>query len=392
MKRRNIEISNFNNKKKFFNKKKIIKKIMKNFFNSENAILSSMRIDYKDSFKNKVLSKYKKIKNINLIGMGGSVLGAKAIYDFLKINKKKFKFIDNISNISFEKKHNKNLNIVISKSGNTLETICNSNILLSNSMKNIFLTENKESYLINFARQLKADLFYHHELIGGRYSVLSEVGMLPAKLMGLKIKNFRRFDQLIKNKFFINSLIDNVASLASLYKSKKINSIILNYDESSSSLFSWYQQLVSESLGKKNKGILPTVSSMPRDNHSMMQYYLDGPKNNFFTFFFVRDRNSNKINNNTILKTHNFLKNKSLNKITYSQLRATQNVFKSKKIPFRTFLVNERNEETLGELFSFFILETILLGKFLKINPFDQPAVELIKTNTKKILKTKNYF
>ena len=75
----------------------------------------------------------------------------------------------------------------------------------------------------------------------------------------------------------------------------------------------------------------------------MMQYYLDGPKNNFFTFFFVRDRNSNKINNNTILKTHNFLKNKSLNKITYSQLRATQNVFKSKKIPFRTFLVNERN-------------------------------------------------
>ena len=92
MKRRNIEISNFNNKKKFFNKKKIIKKIMKNFFNSENAILSSMRIDYKDSFKNKVLSKYKKIKNINLIGMGGSVLGAKAIYDFLKINKKKFKY------------------------------------------------------------------------------------------------------------------------------------------------------------------------------------------------------------------------------------------------------------------------------------------------------------
>ena len=86
------------------------------------------------------------------------------------------------------------------------------------------------------------------------------------------------------------------------------------------------------------------------------------------------------------------MKNKSLNKITYSQLRATQNVFKSKKIPFRTFLVNERNEETLGELFSFFILETILLGKFLKINPFDQPAVELIKTNTKKILKTKNYF
>ena len=81
---------------------------------------------------------------------------------------------------------------------------------------------------------------------------------------------------------------------------KKFNSIIINYDEKSESLFNWYQQLVAESLGKKNKGILPIISNMPRDNHSVMQLYLDGFKNNFFTFFYVNENNSDKINNNLI--------------------------------------------------------------------------------------------
>ena len=91
-------------------------------------------------------------------------------------------------------------------------------------------------------------------------------------------------------------------------KQKKFNSIILNYDESSDNLFKWYQQLVAESLGKNGKGILPVVSSMPKDNHSLMQLYLDGPRNNFFTFFHVKNKKVTHINNNTILSTHNYLK------------------------------------------------------------------------------------
>ena len=79
-------------------------------------------------------------------------------------------------------------------------------------------------------------------------------------------------------------------SIFNYSKKKKLNSIILNYDDRSNDLFSWYQQLVAESLGKKSKGIFPIVSVMPRDNHSLMQYYLDGVKNNFFTFFFVKKR------------------------------------------------------------------------------------------------------
>ena len=126
---------------------------------------------------------------------------------------------------------------------------------------------------------------------------------------------------------------------------------------------------------------------MPRDNHSLMQFYLDGTKNNFFTLFFVTEKNSKKINNKSILKSHSYLKNKSLNDISFSQFCATENVFKKKKLPFRSFIIQKRNEEVLGELFTFFILETILLGMAMKINPYDQPAVELIKTDTTKILK-----
>ena len=125
---------------------------------------------------------------------------------------------------------------------------------------------------------------------------------------------------------------------------------------------------------------------MPKDNHSLMQLYLDGPKNNFFTFFFTYEKNSLKINNKEILSSHKYIKNKNLNQIMLSQKKATENVFLKKNIPFRSFEILNRDEKTLGELFCFFILETILLGRALKINPYDQPSVELIKKETKKIL------
>ena len=125
---------------------------------------------------------------------------------------------------------------------------------------------------------------------------------------------------------------------------------------------------------------------MPKDNHSVMQLYLDGFKNNFFTFFYVHELNSKKINNRYLSQSQKFLKNKNLSNIIYAQKKATENVFRKKNIPFRSFEINKRDESTLGELFCFFILETILLGKYLNLNPYDQPAVELIKKETKKIL------
>ncbi len=379
---RGINYINF--KKKKSNLK--IKKKLSNIFKEKNEIIKSLGKFYKYSFQKKNLKKYKTKLNYRIIGMGGSSLGAKAIYDFLKHKiKKNFRFIDNLNN-NFSKEKKNYTNIIISKSGNTLETIINSNIIINKGDKNIFITEKKNSYLYLFAKKLKAEIIHHNNFIGGRYSVLSEVGMLPAELMGLNSNNFKIFNDLIKNKNFMNNLISNVGSILYFSQKKKFNSVIINYDEKSESIFKWYQQLVAESLGKNKKGILPIVSNMPKDNHSVMQLYLDGFENNFFTFFYVNDGKSLKINNNLLLKSQNNLRNKNISNITYFQKKASENVFRKKNIPFRSFDIKKRDEKTLSEIFSFFILETILLGKCLNVDPYNQPAVELIKKETNRIL------
>ena len=383
----NIEFKNFTQKGSNSKIKKILNKLLDNYLKKNDQLLLSLSKKYKYKCKFQNIKKYKKFKHYRVFGMGGSILGAEAIYSFLsKKIRKSFSFVNNI-NLSLDKKNKKNqLNIIISKSGNTLETLTNLNY--QGVKKNcLFITENRKSYLRTLAIKLKSEIIEHNNFIGGRYSVLSETGMIPAFFMGLEPNNFKRLDNLISSNKFINMLIYNVSSILSFHQKKKNNSIILNYDESSNNLFYWYQQLVAESLGKSSKGILPIISPVPKDNHSVMQLYLDGFKKNFFTFFYVMDKLPKKIDNNTLLSSHKYLRNKKVSDVLYSQFRATQNVFLKKKIPFRSFIIKKRDEKTLGELFAFFILETILLGKALKINPFDQPAVELIKTNTAKILK-----
>ena len=366
-----------------------VKKDLNFILKKKNQIIESLTRDYKNNFDLKRLNKYKKFVNYRVIGMGGSILGTQAIYDFLNHKiKKKFFFLDNLkASKNLKNKNKKNLtNIIVSKSGNTIETIVNANIFIKKKDKNIFITEDKKSYLFMLAKKLKAEVIHHNNFIGGRYSVLSEVGMLPAELMGLDSNNFKQLNNLIKNKNFLNNLIKNVCSTLYYIRNKKFNSIIINYDEASNNLFNWYQQLIAESLGKKSKGLLPIISTMPKDNHSVMQLYLDGFKNNFYTFFYVDELNPIKIKSNSILFSQNYLKNKDLNEIIFSQKIATENVFRRKKIPFRSFEIKKKNEKTLGDLFCFFILETILIGKALNLNPYDQPAVELVKKETKKIL------
>ena len=374
-------------------KKPKINKILRSIIKDKNIIekyplLKTMDKNYKYTFKKRNFY-FNPFSEFNILGMGGSILGSEAIYNFLKhkINKK-FNFYNTLKLQNIPKTHKKNINIVISKSGNTLETISNFNLLLKSQKrnKNIILYENNKNFLRSLGKKLKAEIFEHKNYIGGRYSVLSEVGMLPAEFMGLNEKKFKRFNYLINNKNFIKSLIENVTSIFNYIKNGKTNLVILNYDQKSDSLFQWYQQLLAESLGKNKKGIFPIVSSMPKDNHSLMQLFLDGPKNNFYTIFSAREKKLEKLDKNYLFNNYTILKNKSINKILESQKIATENIFKKEKIPFRSFEIINRNEESLGELFSFFILETILLGHLLKVNPFDQPKVELIKNETRKIL------
>ena len=384
----------FSNKIKItcFNLKKKDNKKIKNIFyeilqknDPSYKVINTFSNDYQYSFNKKTITRYKKYKALTIFGLGGSSLCIKALYDFLKFKiKKKVYFYDNL-NVSIPKiVQNKNLDIVISKSGSTLETIVNQNIF--SKSKKLFITENKKSYLMDLALKLKSEIIEHRNFVGGRYSVLSEVGMLPAELLGLKSEKFKKFNNLIKDKNFINTLIYNVDTMYKFYLSGKTNSVMLNFDKSLVSLLEWYQQLLSESLGKKGKGFFPIISNLPKDNHSLMQLYLDGNKNNFFTIFDVIDYKAPKINNKNILSGYNFLKNKSIKSVKIAQKDAVKRVFKKQNLKFRNFEIWKKDEESLGIIFTYFMLETILLGKLMKLNPFDQPAVESIKKETKKIL------
>ena len=142
----------------------------------------------------------------------------------------------------------------------------------------------------------------------------------------------------------------------------------------------------SASLGKKGKGFLPVVSNCPKDHHSLLQLYLDGPKDKFYHIFSYQHDDKIILNSRKIFKLSH-LHGKNIKKIKYAQKEALIRVFQKNKIPFREFKIKKITEETLGELFAYFILETIIIGKLSGLNPFDQPAVEQVKIFTKKLLK-----
>ncbi len=380
-----IKITCFNLKKKNSKKiKSLLSEILKKK-NSRYRVIDTFSNNYHYSYNKKKIAKFKKYKAISIFGLGGSSLGIKAIYNFLRLKiKKRVYFYDNLDIEVSKITKDKNLDIVISKSGSTLETVINQNIFSRG--KKLFITENKKSYLMKLAFKLKSEVIEHRNFVGGRYSVLSEVGMLPAELLGLKSEKFKKFDNLIKNKNFMNTLINNVDMMYKFYLSRKTNSVMLNFDKSLINLLEWYQQLLSESLGKKGKGFFPIISNLPKDNHSLMQLYLDGNKNNFYTFFDVIDHKTPKIKNKNLLSDYSFLKDKSVKSVMIAQKDAVKRVFKKKGLKFRNFEIFNRDEESLGIIFTYFMLETILLGKLMKLNPFDQPAVESIKKETKRIL------
>ena len=189
--------------------------------------------------------------------------------------------------------------------------------------------------------------------------------------MGLKINKFRK--NLLKY-FKRNSkkfLCESSSIISQNYLSKKINSIIFfNYYPQLNNFVYWCQQLIAESLGKKGKGILPVLSSAPKDHHSLLQLYLDGPKDKMFYIISAKS-----------------IFNKKIDKVIFAQRNAFIKVLKKNKIPFRTIHVNDFSEASIGELFSYFIFETIIIAKLINVNAFNQPAVEEVKILTRKNLR-----
>ena len=393
---KNILSKEYNDRKKFIKNKSICKiylnKILKEL-DFKKDVFSSFSKNYKLSFDYKKLSKYKKFKNVVIIGMGGSILGSQAIYSLMKDKiKKNFLFIDNLNELNkFNFEKNKNpLFIFISKSGNTLETIVNINCIkrkLITKKNTIIISSNNNNSLTSFSKKNQIPLITHKSFIGGRYSVFSEVGLFPISLMGLKIKEFKKN---ILSYFYGKKrdfLIETCSRISQLYLSKNINNLIfLSYYPQLDKFLFWCQQLIAESLGKKGIGLLPVISQAPKDHHSLLQLYLDGPKDKIFYVISSVQKKGPKIPFNHFGKDFNHLKNKQLEKVVIAQKNALTKIFRKKNIPYREIIIKQKNEKMIGELFSYFILETVLIGKILNINPFNQPSVESVKIETKKNL------
>ena len=369
--------------KKFSN---ILNNIFINIDKSKNTF-HSLSNKFELNCKLKELDKFKRFNSVVIIGMGGSILGAEAIYHFLKRKiKKEFLFLNNIDEEELRVIKNKNnlnkiLFIIISKSGNTVETLSNIRALkiIKKGSKNIIIiSEKKQNPLYLMAKKMKLFHIEHKSYIGGRYSVLSEVGLVPAYLMGVNISKLR--EKLLnhfrgKNKFYLK---DNSTKLAKILQKKKLKTLIFfNYVPQLNQFLYWNQQLIAESLGKKGKGFLPIISPAPKDHHSLLQLYLDGPEDKLFYVFSTDIGSKKKLVS---------LNNKSLSQIKLAQKNAFLKSLKKKRIPFREFKIRDFTEKVLGELFSYFILETAIVGKLINIDPFNQPAVEEVKINTKRIL------
>ncbi len=386
-----------------YSQKKYSRKFNKIFFEIQKDIkdikktLNVLDKRFKFSFKINDLKKFQNFKIVAIIGMGGSILGAEAIHHCFKSKiKKKFYFFNDLDEekiLNFKRTENlsKVLFLIISKSGNTLETLSNTfalNIFKKNSKNIILISEKKNNSLYLLSKKLNLFFVEHKNHIGGRYSVLSEVGLIPAFLMGINLSKLR---SKILNCLSLNNKVllkKSSINLANFMNSKKNNNLIfLNYSPELEKFLFWCQQLIAESLGKTNKGFLPVVSNTPKDHHSLLQLYLEGPKDKIFNIFSVKKNSSEEIKIYNRTKIAGFLNKKKISKIKNAQNKALVKSFEKKNIPFREFKIKKMNEETLGELFSFFMVETVIVGKLLGINPFNQPAVEQVKVLTKKFLK-----
>jgi len=357
----------------------------------------------------KVVKNYSNNKNHFIIfGIGGSNLGSKALIDILqKNNKKKITFFDNIDPIYFKNSINnykfKDTGfIIISKSGKTLETLSQFACIIEifkqkNKLKNFYknclvITEDTSNPLRKIATNNNCLILNHEKDIGGRYSVFSNVGTVPALIAGIDVIKFHEGASDIVNKvtnnkdFQDHQNIANLLTIPSFLNKIKIN-VIMTYSDRLNNFGKWYLQLWAESIGKKGKGITSIHSIGATDQHSQIQLYLDGPKDKFFNFITTNHQKKGlKINKEVMIDKVPYLAGKYMGDLMAAEQKATINTFIKNKFMVREINLPEINEFTIGQLMALSIFETIIACKKLGVNPFDQPAVEEGKLLTKKYL------
>jgi glucose-6-phosphate isomerase len=356
----------------------------------------------KDDLKQfeKFAEKISPYKKILVLGVGGSSLGGKTLSALKPQNKLEFlESIDpsTVKNCLRKIDLKNTFFLVISKSGETIETICQTLIindeLQKQKIKNfagqfLFITESQNNSLAKIAKKIGAEIIEHSNKIGGRFSCFSIVGLLPALLAGVDVGKIRLGAEKTVKEFLNDGkkVIDSCTIQLCLFECGFVNSVVMPYIDSLKNFTDWYRQLWAESLGKNNFGSVPINSMGTIDQHSQLQLYLDGPKDKFFTFL-TQKNHSNDFLIKDLKGCETLFGGKKLSSIVAVEQETTIEVLNRKKLPIRIFAMEKLNEEVLGGLMMQMFLETILIAYVKKINPFDQPAVELRKDLAKQILK-----
>ena len=360
----------------------------------------------KDLLDSTIVQTAKFIKNKKkfvVFGTGGSNLGARALINTSIQKPENILFFDNIDPLFFQ---NQVVTldiettgfIVISKSGTTPETLsqlgCLINIANEKNILNVFykntmiITEYKDSPLFNIAKKNNCLLLEHKNNIGGRYSVFSNVGMVPAILAGLNVKKIHQGVIKVLNQ---NNFID-LFKFAQIFKFCKSNNfssnVLMTYSDGLNYFGKWYLQLWAESIGKKNRGVTALHATGTTDQHSQLQLYLDGPKDKFFTFIKSNYKNKGLNINSQIMKAESvdYLVDKKMGDLMHAEQDATIDTFRLNHYKFREILIDRIDEESIGILMANSMIETIATCIYFDVDPFDQPAVEQSKVLTKKYL------
>lgn len=356
-----------------------------------------------------------KWENIVVLGIGGSALGTIALREallgpFHNLSKKPRLFVvDNLdptytSELLEAISVKKSLFIVISKSGTTTEPMVLYAIVKEKLLKSglattkhlVFITDPKEGLLRPIAKKEGITTFEVPRKVGGRFSVLSAVGLLPAALAGINIKALTKGAQamtdLIKKSTPQTNPALKLAALQYLLDQKKDKTmtVLMPYSSGLFRVGDWYRQLLAESIGKNKKtGPTPINALGTTDQHSQLQLYAEGPNNKWIIFMNIAQFASDPTTPNVLPKEIGFLNGKKMSQILHAAYQGTAESLRQAKKPNATLTLSKLNAETLGGLLTLLMCQVALLGNLYKVNAFDQPGVEASKKITKKLLSEK---
>ena len=360
-----------------------------------------------------------------VIGIGGSYLGARAVIDALsstfvnlqKEEKRKYPFVfyvgNNLSpnyiNELIEILEDKDFSVnVISKSGTTTEPaiafrifreILENKYGIDEARSRIYVTTDKERGALKTLSEMEGyERFVVPDNVGGRYSVLSAVGLLPIATAGIDIDRLMNGARVAQEKYSDSDLKYNecyryAIARNILYKSDKLIEVLVNYEPKLHYFIEWWKQLYGESEGKDRKGIFPAGVDYTTDLHSMGQYVQDGRRNLFETVINVKKPNLNiRLNaDDDNLDGLNYLAGKDLDYVNKKAMEGTIEAHVSGGVPNIMITIDELNEENIGELIYFFELACGISGNILGVNPFNQPGVEEYKKNMFRLLEKPGY-